>query len=87
MKKVILDGKEITIRKLADSDLKNARKFVNYINALIEEDVYLTANKKYSLKDELAFLKSQLEKIKKRGSIFLVAEMERKSRAFQALNE
>lgn len=57
-----MDDKEITIRKLAASDLKNARKFANYINNLIEEDVYLTADKKYSLKQEAEFLKIQIEK-------------------------
>jgi hypothetical protein len=62
MEKIILDDKEITIRKLAASDLKNARKFANYINNLIEEDVYLTADKKYSLKQEAEFLKIQIEK-------------------------
>ncbi|HOI97367.1 MAG: GNAT family N-acetyltransferase [Minisyncoccales bacterium] len=78
MEKIILDDKEITIRKLAASDLKNARKFANYINNLIEEDVYLTADKKYSLKQEAEFLKIQIEKIKKKNSVFLVAEKEKK---------
>ncbi|MFZ3074100.1 MAG: GNAT family N-acetyltransferase [Minisyncoccales bacterium] len=78
MEKIILSGKEITVRKLAANDLKNARKFANYINSLIKEDVYLSVNKKCSLKEEAAFLKSQIEKIKKQNSIFLVAETEKK---------
>jgi len=76
MEKVTLGEKEIIIRKLVPSDLKKARKFANYINSLIEEDVYLTENKKYNLKDEKAFLKSRIEKIKNGNSIFLVAETE-----------
>jgi ribosomal protein S18 acetylase RimI-like enzyme len=78
MEKIILGGKEIVIRKLMASDLKNARKFANYINSLIEEDVYLTVNKKYSLKDETVFLKGQIEKMKKKNNVFLIAEAEKK---------
>ncbi|UMX47759.1 MAG: GNAT family N-acetyltransferase [Candidatus Nealsonbacteria bacterium DGGOD1a] len=78
MEKIILDGKEITIRRLAPKDLKDAKKFADYINDLIEEDVYLSVNKKYSLRDETVFLKSQIEKIKKKNNVFLVAETEKK---------
>jgi hypothetical protein len=83
MEKIILDGKEITIRRLAPKDLKDAKKFADYINDLIEEDVYLSVNKKYSLRDETVFLKSQIEKIKRKIMFFWWLKRKRKLSAFR----
>jgi len=43
-------GKKIKIRELAKSDLKNVKKFQNYINSLIKEDAKIILNKKETLK-------------------------------------
>jgi hypothetical protein len=41
MEKIILAGKEITIRKLAAKDLENTQEFVDYLNSLVKEGAYI----------------------------------------------
>ena len=70
----IFNAKTITIRKLSDKDLRNVKKFQEFINSLIEEKPMILMNKKVSLKEEVGWLKSRLEKVKKKNSVVLVAE-------------
>jgi len=40
------DGKKIRIRLLAGADFQNAKKFLNFINSLIEEKAKIMLNEK-----------------------------------------
>jgi RimJ/RimL family protein N-acetyltransferase len=75
--KKIFDGKKITIRELKPSDIKNVRKFQDFINSLIEEDVMIAKNKKVSLKDEAEWLKKAIKAVKKNKTVYLLAEIDR----------
>lgn len=68
------NGKKIEIRKLSNKDLRNIKKFQDFINSLIGEDIQISRNKKVSLKGEREWLAGMLKKIKKRISVLLVAE-------------
>lgn len=70
----VLDGKKITIRKLSDRDLRNAKKFQDFINSLVKEEAQITANRKKTLREELGWLKAHLRTIKKGQAVLLVAE-------------
>lgn len=74
----ILGDKKISIRKLAESDLRRAKDFQKYINSLIEEDAKLLMNKPIALKDEKDFLKNTIKTIKEKKCVFLVAEHNKK---------
>lgn len=71
-------GKKIKIRKLSKKDLRNVKKFHDFINSLIEEEAQISMNKKFSLKEEREWLREQLRKIKEGKKIFLVAECNNK---------
>lgn len=58
--------------------MKIVPKWARYINDLIEEDIYLLVQKKYTLAEERDWLKGELNKVKARQEIILVAEAERK---------
>jgi ribosomal protein S18 acetylase RimI-like enzyme len=65
---------DIIIRKLSEKDSGRAEDFLEFLNALVEEDAKILANEKMSLEEEKKWLE---EKIKDRMSdkeIFLVAE-------------
>ncbi len=74
----IFGDKEITIRKLSRKDLKNAKKFQDFINFLIGEEVQIMLNKKLSLAEEKKWLKEQLQRIKNQKTVFLVAKSDNK---------
>lgn len=71
-KKSLLD--EIEIRELSQSDIGNARRFQQFINEVIEEDVEITLNKRKTLFEEEAFLRAELSLILRKMAVFLVAE-------------
>jgi RimJ/RimL family protein N-acetyltransferase len=71
-------GKKIKIRELAKSDLKNVKKFQNYINSLIKEDAKIILNKKETLKEEAEWIKNKIKKARKREDILLIAECDNK---------
>jgi ribosomal protein S18 acetylase RimI-like enzyme len=71
-------GKKITIRKLSSRGLKIVPQWVRYINGLIEEDIYLLVQKKYTLAGERDWLRGELKKIKARREVILVAETDKK---------
>ena len=70
----VFSGKNITIRQPDKKDLNNVRKFLDFINNLVEEGVQILASKKLSLKEEKEWLKKLLNNIKTRKTIFLLAE-------------
>ena len=72
--KVIINEKKIIIRKLSRIDLKNTKKFQDFINYLVGERAQIKANKKFSLREEKEWLSGQLRKIKQRKEVFLLAE-------------
>lgn len=70
----IFDGKKITIRKLSGKDIKIVKKLQDFINSVVAEDAQIAMNKKASLKEERNWLKWELNKIKRKKEVFLVAE-------------
>jgi len=78
MENKIFDDKKITIRKISKSDLKNVKKFQDFINSLVKEGAVIKVNEKASLKEETVWLKEKLKKIKARKEVCLLAEHENK---------
>lgn len=78
MRTKIFNGKKIKIRELSKRDLRNARKFQDFANSLIEEDAQIRRNKKVSLKEESQWLKEELDKINTHKTILLIAEYKNK---------
>jgi len=74
MKTIIFGSKKIIIRKLSNGDLKNVKKFQDFINSFVEEDAQILYNKKFSLKEEKNWLKEQLQNIKNHKTVFLMAQ-------------
>lgn len=70
--------KRIKIRKISKGDLKNVKKFQDFINSLIEENAMIQANKKMTIKGEIAWLKAKLDQIKKKKVVTLIAEEQSK---------
>jgi RimJ/RimL family protein N-acetyltransferase len=70
----IFDGKKIIIRELTKNDLKNVKKFQDFINSFIKEDAMIAANRKVSLKEEKNWLKNQYECVKTKKLIHFFAE-------------
>lgn len=64
----IFGDQKITIRGVNKRDLKNIKKFLEYINLLIGEKAMLLLNTKQTLKDEKDFIERTLNgtKTKKR---------------------
>ena len=69
------DGKKIVLRKPRMSDL---RGFLNFINSLVEEDAQILCNRKMKLSEERKWLKNQLNGIKEKKIIQLIAEIDGK---------
>jgi ribosomal protein S18 acetylase RimI-like enzyme len=76
MKIKIFGNKKIKIRKISRKDLKNVRKFQEYINSLVKESAQIQKNKKATLKEEKEWIKSRLKKAGNRQEVTLVAEYE-----------
>jgi hypothetical protein len=74
----IFDGKKITIRELTKNDLKNAKKFQDFINSLVDEDAMILAKKKYSLKEEKGWLKGMISAAKNKKVVYFLAEDNKK---------
>jgi len=68
------NDKKIIIRKLSKKDLRNVKKFQDFINSFVEEDAQIMMNERISLKGEEKWLEEKLGKIKKKKAVFLVAE-------------
>ena len=78
MKIKIFDNKKIKIREISKGDLKNAKKFQDFINSLVEENAMVKLNKKQSLREETEWLKEKLKQIKGKKEVALIAESEDK---------
>ncbi len=70
--------KNITIKSLSSKDLKQAKKFKDFNDLLIGEDLKIRRNKKISLEEIVDKLKNNLKNIKKKNSVFLIAEHDNK---------
>jgi len=70
--------KGITIRKLSLKDIQKAKKFKDFDDLLIEEDLKIRRDKKISLKEGVDRLKNNLKDIKKKNLVFLMAEHDNK---------
>ncbi|MEI7424655.1 MAG: GNAT family N-acetyltransferase [Candidatus Staskawiczbacteria bacterium] len=66
-----LADKKIIIRKFNKSDLKNAKAFQAYVNALVKENAMIGLNEKVDMKGEREYLNNAVKKSKKK--IHLVA--------------
>jgi len=66
--------KKITIRSIQKSDLKIVKKFQEFVNSLIKEDVKITLSKPVGLKEEREFLKDILKSKRRRTRVFIFAE-------------
>jgi len=78
METKIFKDKKIIVREISKSDLKNVKKFQDFINSLVREGAMIKANKTASLKEEIEWLKEKLKKIKARKEVCLLAEHENK---------
>ena len=78
MKIKIFDNKKIKIREISKGDLKNAKKFQDFINSLVEENAMVKLNKKQGLREETEWLKEKLKQIKGKKEVALIAESEDK---------
>ena len=68
-----LGGKKITLSELSEKDVLLASDFKNFINSFIDEDALIFMNKKVSQDVEKKWLKEQVEKVKNKRAVFLVA--------------
>jgi ribosomal protein S18 acetylase RimI-like enzyme len=68
------DGEKITIREISSRDLVKVREFQDYINSLVEEDAQILINKRISLKEEKQWLKKEIEEVRKKRRIMMIAE-------------
>jgi|GEM_PF-1748565 len=78
MEKVILGGKEILVRKLVAKDIARAKDHLAYFDALLDEDLYISTNKRMVLKEEKSYLKDMLALQKKGKCVYLVSEYDGK---------
>ena len=78
MKTRIFGDKKISIRKLSKGDLRNVKKFQDFINSFVEEKAKIAINRKLSLREEREWMKDVLKKLKSRKEIFLFAECDNK---------
>jgi len=70
----IFKDKKLEIRELSQYSLKDAKRFLNFINSLIGERAQILLNKEMSLKEERIWLKGQLKEVKGNKKVSLVAE-------------
>jgi ribosomal protein S18 acetylase RimI-like enzyme len=68
------EGKRIEIKTLSVKDLKRAKEFQDYINSLVEEDAQISRNKKVKLEEEEKWLRREIEEVRKRKRVVVIAE-------------
>jgi ribosomal protein S18 acetylase RimI-like enzyme len=78
METKIFNGKKIKVREISKGDLKNVKKFQDFINSLVKEDAMIKLNKKQSLREETEWLRGKLKQIKNKKEVALIAECENK---------
>jgi len=74
MKTKIFNVKKVKIRELSKYNLKDTKRFLDFINSFIREEAQLLWKKKFSLKKERSWLESQLKEVKNNRKVYLVAE-------------
>jgi len=74
METKIFNDKKIRIRKISKEDLKNVKRFQDYINSLVEEKAMIKVNRRVSLNEEVEWLKEKLKSQKEHKEVNLVAE-------------
>jgi ribosomal protein S18 acetylase RimI-like enzyme len=74
MKIKIFNGKRIKIRRLSKKDLRNVKKFQDFINSLIEEDVQISRNSRVTLNGERKWMEDALRRIREHKLVLLVAD-------------
>lgn len=67
------DGRTVLLRRPEKKDL---RQLLDFINALVDEDVMILMNKRTTLKDERKWLKDALDGIRKGTLHYVVAELD-----------
>jgi RimJ/RimL family protein N-acetyltransferase len=70
------DGRIATIGFLGEKD--SARELQGFINALVEEGAYIVYDRKATLKEENAWKKNNISKLKRRDGYILVARVDGK---------
>ncbi|GEM_PF-1674699 len=73
MKKEKFGDKELVIRKLKSSDLKEAKKFQEFFNSFIREDAKLFIKEEISVKKQKEMIEGSLAKQRKKEAAYLVA--------------
>jgi ribosomal protein S18 acetylase RimI-like enzyme len=73
MKAKVFKGK-IKIEELSKKDLKSAKEFLDFINSLADEDAEISINKKSNLKEEIKWLKQNLDGVRKKKKVFCIAK-------------
>lgn len=66
--------KKVIIRELESKDIKNAKKFCDYINSLIKEDAKILMNKPATVKDEIKWVSDKIKANKNKTEVTLIAE-------------
>ena len=74
MKTKIFNGEKVNIKELTEYNLKDAGKFLNFINSFFKEGAQLLAKREISLKEEKDWLNAQLKEVKKNKKVYLAAE-------------
>jgi len=74
METKLFGDKKIVIRQIRASDIADAKKFQNYINFLIAEEVMILMNKKFSLKEERKAVEGFLKDSRKKSKVLIIAE-------------
>jgi ribosomal protein S18 acetylase RimI-like enzyme len=69
------DGREVVIRTVKYSDL---RQTLSYINELVAEDTFILVCRKKSLREEREWLKKSLKGMKNGKEVVIVAEIDKK---------
>ncbi|MBI2048228.1 MAG: GNAT family N-acetyltransferase [Parcubacteria group bacterium] len=70
--------KKITIRKITKADIKNTKKFQDFINFLVGEEAKILINQKMTLKAEKVFLEMMQKGMREKTKVYLAAECDNK---------
>ncbi len=70
----IFNDKKLKIGELSEYNLKDAKRFLDFINSLIGEKAQILLDKKPSLKEERIWLGGQLKETKSNKKVYLVAQ-------------
>lgn len=65
---------KIKIEKLSLFNLVRAKKFQEYINSLVEEDLMISLNKKQTLEEEKEWIERNLQNVKEKKTVLLIAK-------------